>query len=408
MKRAGCIHCGRPLRRGSSIEGFCCAGCQQVHALIQGEGLGSFYTLQDQLGRPVEKGQFSKGADVVGLRAIQEKAEADQRISSVSLRVTGMTCPGCVWLIEEIAGRMTGCREAQAGLQEGTLTLSWEKGRFDLGQLAIELNRFNYGLSVAKKAGEGLSAMAWRTLLCGVLAVNALWLEYLLGSPVLQDSLVGLFRILALSVVVLSSFVGAPVFIQPAVRAMRIRVLHYDIFPALAIGLLWVHLLIELIVGTAAGIGWGQLPGVLCFLVAGRWLQYLLWKKLREKRYSRLAMNGDSALRWRRIFFWQSLLIALACLLLSFTQLLSGTGWTPFEKIAALVLAPAFFPLATVARYEWRTLWMRAGIVISWFALVAYQWLHWPPLLSALLSAFVGLAYVAILLAPASHPTSRI
>ncbi|MGB0344175.1 MAG: heavy metal translocating P-type ATPase metal-binding domain-containing protein, partial [Coraliomargarita sp.] len=54
MKRSGCIHCGTPLRRGSGPEGFCCAGCEQVHGLIQKDGLEAFYALQDQTGRPVE------------------------------------------------------------------------------------------------------------------------------------------------------------------------------------------------------------------------------------------------------------------------------------------------------------------------------------------------------------------
>ncbi len=402
MKRSGCIHCGTPLRRGSGPEGFCCAGCEQVHGLIQKDGLEAFYALQDQTGRPVESLAGAEPADGAALRRLQTEVERRGDSGTARLRVAGMTCVGCVWLVERIASRMAGCRAARASLQERVLELSWEPGRFDLVALAGELRRFGYGLSPDGPGGWRFSGMAWRVLLCGALAANAVWLEHLLRSGVLDASVAGLFRMLAVSVVFLSLFAGAGLFLAPALSALRMRVAHHDLPVAAGLSLLSLVLLAE--AGSEAGgiARWSLLPVVVWILLAGRWLQQGLWRKLRGWRFAGVVMDERPAIRWRRVLFWQCGILALASLIL-FVALSAGGGWLAgLERVASLLLAPALFPLAAVARHGWPRGWMQAGISLAWLGLSACVFFNWPAPAGALFGALSGACLLgSILLLPA-------
>ena len=42
-----CLHCASPTPAGSA---FCCAGCENVHALLRDEGLARYYDLRGGAG----------------------------------------------------------------------------------------------------------------------------------------------------------------------------------------------------------------------------------------------------------------------------------------------------------------------------------------------------------------------
>jgi Cu2+-exporting ATPase len=394
MKRDGCIHCGTPLRGRHAPEGFCCTGCEQVYQLIQQDGLEAFYVLQDQMGRPVNKGVKTEDSNNSSLRRAQQAGEATGDYGVARLRISGMTCLGCIWLIEQISRRFMGCRSARANLQDQVLDLTWEKGQFDLVELTTELNRFNYALAPLQGSGLRVSAMAWRALICGVLALNAFWLEQLLEQNFLDPSLAGLFHMLALSVVVLSLFVGAGFFVVPVFRALRIRLLHYDILAASAIVLLVLHLFSELTISSTRTVSWSLLPCVLFFLSGGRWLQQGFWQKLRDQSFRDAVICQRSAMRWRRSLMIQSSCIVLGCLVFVPVGLTAGNWMGVLKTVAGCLLIPAFYPLAAIAQYDWPRRWIYAGVLSTWLVLGFAFCLLWSPPIAASWSALSGFLWL--------------
>ena len=126
--RRTCQHCARPFREGTGEGDFCCSGCRQVYELIGAEGLGDFYALQDQMGRPVGDVRDS-AVDRSELSRLQRDAE--QSKPEIHVRVDGMSCLGCVWLVERIAKAESGVVSARVSLQENRLVLGWRPGSFD-------------------------------------------------------------------------------------------------------------------------------------------------------------------------------------------------------------------------------------------------------------------------------------
>jgi len=128
---SACIHCGTQFRPTPTRPDYCCAGCQFVHGLILKNGLAKFYDLQDGGLLPVKSLVFQK-RDYAWLAELVKTAEAAVPSSAVlDLDLQGISCVGCVWLIEKLflrkpgslaieintslAGRRSGRRRVRAG-----------------------------------------------------------------------------------------------------------------------------------------------------------------------------------------------------------------------------------------------------------------------------------------------------
>jgi len=102
-----CLHCGSVVPADAPCPDFCCRGCQAVHDLLIGEGLGRYYALQSERA-PVAD---ARAHDLAWLEPLLERAESGAATSSVcalDLDVQGVHCAGCVWLMEELMRRQGG------------------------------------------------------------------------------------------------------------------------------------------------------------------------------------------------------------------------------------------------------------------------------------------------------------
>ena len=61
----------------------------------------------------------------------------------------GISCIGCVWLIEKLFQRREGAGEIVIQPQLGQMVLSWIPGKFDLEAFAREIQQFGYILGPA-------------------------------------------------------------------------------------------------------------------------------------------------------------------------------------------------------------------------------------------------------------------
>jgi len=229
-----CKHCGSPFSAPDSGGHYCCLGCKHVHDLIEQGGFENYYALQDQAGRPVGERPF----DHVDLESIERMQEDAERASECKLilSITGMYCGGCAWLIENLCRRYAGVRSADVALSAGCLSISWRRGEFDLGRLAVDLRNFGYVVKGAPSSpASPLSPLVMRLVLTLLFCLNGLLLLVAKGLGLGSGHFEKLYILLTAACLLFSLFVGGTVFIRPTWRGLLLRRVHRDALPAMII-----------------------------------------------------------------------------------------------------------------------------------------------------------------------------
>ena len=286
-----CRHCGSALADARSRDsGFCCAGCSYVHRLVHEHGLAGYYRIKDEITTPADAAVF-QSRDYGWLATAQAQAEATaERVPSLTLGLQGISCAGCVWLIERIFLQQPGARDVNVNAQYGTMRLRWVRGEFSAETFARKLQAFGY---LAGPAGEVVANGETRGLvkrigLCAAFAMNVM----LFSLPVyfgMESTYewAGLFALLNAAFGTLSLLVGGTYFLGRAVRALRERAMHIDL--PIAIG----------IVGAYAGSLYGWLAGeehfiyfdfvatFILLMLVGRWAQVAAVERNRRRLLSR-------------------------------------------------------------------------------------------------------------------------
>ena len=245
-----CRHCGAPLIDERMREtGFCCSGCGYVYRLVHEHGLAGYYTIKDQVTVPADAAVF-QARDYGWLNDLQ--AEADRAAASgpspnrppeLNLDIQGISCAGCVWLIERLFQQQAGARDIFVNAQLGSMRLRWVPGEFSAEEFARKLQAFGYlaGPSDPNRAEPESRGLIKRVGLCAAFAMNIM-LFTLPAYFGMEKTFpyAPLFSLIALGFATLSFLVGGSFFLGRAAQAMRMRVLHIDM--PIAIGILGAYL----------------------------------------------------------------------------------------------------------------------------------------------------------------------
>lgn len=275
-----CIHCGTPLEASQKESGFCCTGCEFVHQLIHEEGLEKFYDLKrgenstplrDQ---PFQQYDFDWLTEAV---TSYETEMPDAATTEFEGSLQGISCIGCVWLVEKLFLRHHGAIRCDIIPTTGNIHLTWSRSELDLLDFAHELQRFGYLLgsskSGSKHSGE-FHQLGTRLGICAAFALNAMAfsLPRYMGMPG-DFAFAGIFDLVTFLSATLAMLVGGSWFIKRAFYGIRAKVLHMDTPIALGVSLAYI--------GSTAGWMWQyeelkyfDFVAIFIFLMlGGRWLQ---------------------------------------------------------------------------------------------------------------------------------------
>lgn len=267
-----CMHCGAPYKGNTD---FCCRGCDYVYHLIRKEGLDRYYDLKDRTLPPVGSSAFRQRDD----RQIQENwkqaEEHSPGVVSMEFELKGISCVGCVWLIERLFTRYEGNVRIDIDPQRGKIVIDANCG-FDIAGFAAEIQRYGYTLREwsggdRRSGGSGAGS---RLGVCGFLAMNAMVfnLPFYLG----MESENRLAPLLQLVVMVLSTFsvlVGGTYFFRRAWAALRMGVLHIDLPISLGIIVAYVGSFIGWIMHDSDFFYFDFITIFILLMLIGRWLQ---------------------------------------------------------------------------------------------------------------------------------------
>lgn len=285
-----CRHCGVPLATPAAQEsGFCCSGCAYVFRLVQEHGLGAYYRIKDAVTSPAEATVF-QSRDYEWLQTAQAVAEKESAAPELVLEVQGISCAGCVWLIEKIFHQHPGALEIETNAPSGRLRLRWARGEFNAAAWAAKLQAFNYLVGPAGAATPELESrqLVRRIGLGAALAMNVMLftLPTYFGMEA-SFPYARLFGTLSFVLATLSVLAGGGYFFRRAFSGLRDRVVHIDL--PISVG----------IAGAYLGSAWGWLTeqerfvyfdfvsAFIVLMLVGRWAQTAAVERNRRRLLSR-------------------------------------------------------------------------------------------------------------------------
>ncbi len=286
-----CKHCGAPVPSGRD-DGFCCAGCAYVAELLHAQGLDHFYDLKGGKSLPPVSPQALRERDyewLEQLASLEAGRTGEGRPVELRLALQGVSCVGCVWLIEKLFARQPGGLRVFIDVVHGTLTLVVEVGTFDAAGFARELQRFGYLVGPPRgddDAGERrqASGLERRMGLCGAFAMNAMAFSLPAYFDMPADfAFASWFDLIAAASATLAMLVGGSYFIDKAWRSLQGGALHID--TPIALGIVAAYA--GSVGGWLAGVGglkYFDFVAIFIFLMlAGRWAQQAAVERNRRK-----------------------------------------------------------------------------------------------------------------------------
>jgi len=269
LTKKTCIHCGTSFRPAPERPDFCCAGCEFVHRLIKERGLTQYYELQDGANFPVKAVVFQQ-RDYAWLEELATTSNG-----SVELDLQGISCIGCVWLIERLFERKPGAHSITIDPALGRMRLGFGQA-FDIVGFARDVQSFGYLIGPPTQHGQnrGNRSLVIRLGLCAALAMNAMLFtlpSYLGMEPSFQFA--ALFSRVAFICSTLSFLIGGSYFVTRSWQSLRLGVLHIDL--PISLGLLaayagsviaWQH-------GAENFVYFDFISTFTFLMLAGRWTQ---------------------------------------------------------------------------------------------------------------------------------------
>jgi len=325
--------------------GFCCSGCAYVYRLVHEQGLDAFYRIKEPTTPPADAAVFEP-RDYAWLGGAQKEAEQAApagRAPELTLEVQGVSCAGCVWLIERLFQKEAGARDIVVNAQMGTARLRWSPGEFRAAEWARRLQGFGYLVGPAGSSPSELEStgLVRRIGLCAAFALNVMLFTLPVYFGMRPDfEYAGLFRLLALVFATLSVLAGGTYFIARAARALRAGVMHIDLPIAMGIAGAYGASLYGWLAGRDRFVYLDFVATFVFLMLVGRWAQVSAAERNRQRLLRRqpvpprVRLAGGGDLPRERVDSGQSILV-------------SSGQTVPVE--ARLDGTPACFSLASIS-----------------------------------------------------------
>lgn len=291
-EKPACHHCGAPLSDASMrASGFCCSGCAYVHRLIHEQELDGYYNLKDEITAPVDPTVFQP-RDFEWLHDEQTRAEeaADSRPPLLRLGLQGISCAGCVWLIERLFQKQPGARDINVNAQLGQMEIRWIPGEFSADNFARKLHTFNYLVGPIDEEDPPLEShtLIRRIGLCFAFSMNVM----LFTLPTyfgMEETFAyaRLFATLSLVFGTLSLFAGGGYFLQRAWQGLRLGILHIDLPISIGITGAYLGSFYGWISGHERYVYFDFVSVFILLMLIGRWAQVAAVERNRRRLLAR-------------------------------------------------------------------------------------------------------------------------
>ncbi len=174
-----CLLCGTPV--SDPTQDYCCTGCQRVAEILAASEYG---------GDPQQSATYLQAVRTGLVPAARTSADEDGESSATSIRskdrrdlrlnVSGLWCPSCTWLIEEVLSQEEGVHRVQANFLSDLVEINFDPAAKDRDSLVQRIESLGYGVAAEESAGEsteGRRLVLWFGI-AALLTANVMALSY--------------------------------------------------------------------------------------------------------------------------------------------------------------------------------------------------------------------------------------
>ncbi len=291
-----CAHCGTVLPPGLGNERFCSPGCRVVHERIVASNLQDYYIFAQRRAEPVSPRVFHP-QDNPELRKFVATLQATRQ-TSAAFTIEGVSCLGCVWLIEELFSRQPGSVACRVSPATGRAHLTWRDGGCDLVEFSERLQDFGYLLlpfqpGRTTHTGSPQTSLARRMGLCAAFAMNAMLFTlpvYLGMDP--HDRLATAMLPVTLACATGALAVGGSYFAARAWQALRMGRIHIDLPITLGIVVAYLGSIAAVVLGNPLHAYFDFVCIFTFLMLTGRWTQNHAAARARARLQTRAFEPG--------------------------------------------------------------------------------------------------------------------
>lgn len=328
-----CIHCRLPIpvavlnehakrHAGDSIELaktealFCCTGCEAAYELLHASGLDDFYSYRANepgaTGRPAGSSESFEEFDDPTFEA--KFVQREGNVATSTLRLDGIHCRACVWLLERLPRLAQGVLESRLNLHRGTVAVSWDSSKTTLSQIAQRLDDLGYrpypyeinssDIADRREFRKRLSDIAIAAAVSGNLMLIAISL-YAGWWSGMDEDIERYFRWVSAGLGAIALLGPGRVFFKQAWAGLRAGVPNMDLPIALGLGL-GTTIGVVNVIRDSGEIYFDSLGMLVFLLLVGRWIQYRQTRRASEdirrlyeltpSRARKVTTEGES--RW--------------------------------------------------------------------------------------------------------------
>lgn len=288
VQSVACEHCGLPVPRGliDSVaeHQFCCHGCRTVFDLLHDHSLDDFYRVREATGgkrAPIR----STGSRYTAFHSSEFQAKHCQGIAggclATDLRLEGIHCAACMWLVERLPHLVVGVRSARLHLRDAVVRVTWDPSETSLSHIATMLDRLGYPAHPARDTTasevhrQGERTQLIRLAVAGACAGNTMLLAIALYAGQfagIEPEFANLFRWISAGLGTIALIWPGSVFFRGAWSATRARAVTLDVPISLALAAGGLAGVWNVVNGTGE-IYFDSLSVLVFLLLVGRWFQ---------------------------------------------------------------------------------------------------------------------------------------
>lgn len=146
-----CFHCNDEIPSGIEISkvingvsrDFCCHGCLAVSEWIYQENLEQYYDVRESA--PSIGDAPQKDFSGYNLPEIYQKyVHQNQGNMQLDLRVEGIHCAACIWLLEQALKRLPGVSNVEGNVTSYLLSITWDDNQTKLSEILTAITQIGY------------------------------------------------------------------------------------------------------------------------------------------------------------------------------------------------------------------------------------------------------------------------
>jgi Cu2+-exporting ATPase len=309
-----CFHCGETVPKGvhltASIAGedqpMCCIGCQAVAQFLAANDHTVFYQYRaDQLpGEQVTDTTADQWQHLDAPEVFDTLTRTtDQGLRRVTIKIDGMYCSACGWLLQKVLGAQAGVVDLQINAVTQNMQVVFDPAQIPLSGLFTQISRLGYHpmqqQASSNQADADRKTQLKKIAVAGFGMMFIMTLAVPLYSPdafTVAPHIQRFFLMISLLIATLVYFYAGSGFVKNAIRDLKNRHLGMDVPVALSISLAY-FVSLYLSFKQQGHVYFDSMTMFVFFLLLGRFVESQVRHKGMNVRESLFALVPVSATR---------------------------------------------------------------------------------------------------------------